>query len=277
MVAGPDRRDLGADRLNHTRTLVTQHDRTVERKPPDPVDDMQIAVAHAGGDGADQHLARPGFVDFNRFDRQRFVHFAEYSGGRFHDRSSAKPFGSTRIGRAVRTATPVEPRAEIGRGRNRSVPTKAVAGSIACRFFMPAMLSMQSVPDGTNPAARARREQVRRRRVRSRSARVWEAKMTGEPPGTLPRTPSSGAAALSPWSVKREAAVGTNDDRPALSVKPDAMSRSSGARSSAPRRRRSTRAASRSRRRRAAGRACSPASDPRPIAFKPKRWADERR
>jgi hypothetical protein len=55
--------------------------------------------------------------------------------------------------------------------------------------------------------------------VRSRSARVWEAKMTGEPPGTLPRTPTSGAAALSPWSVKREADVATNDDRSALSAK----------------------------------------------------------
>ena len=53
-------------------------------KRPDAVDDVQIAVADAGGDGAHQHLAAPRLVDLDRLDRQRLVHLAKDGGCHFH-------------------------------------------------------------------------------------------------------------------------------------------------------------------------------------------------
>ena len=50
---------VGADRLDDAGALVAEHDRPVEREAPDAVDDVQIAVADAGRDGAHQHLAAP--------------------------------------------------------------------------------------------------------------------------------------------------------------------------------------------------------------------------
>src|ERR1700736_5894308 len=84
VIAGLDRRHLGADRLDDPRTLVAEHDRPVEREPALAVDDMQIAVAHPGRRGADQHLAAPRLVDLDRLDRQRLVHLAEDRGVDFH-------------------------------------------------------------------------------------------------------------------------------------------------------------------------------------------------
>ena len=84
MVAGFDRRHLGADPLDHTRALVPQDDRPVERKPPDPIDDVQIAVAHPGRHGPRQDLAPPRLVDVDLFDRQRGMHLAKNGGGSFH-------------------------------------------------------------------------------------------------------------------------------------------------------------------------------------------------
>ena len=49
-----------------------------------PVDDMQIAVADAGGRGAHQHLAAPRLVDLDRLDRQRLMHLAENRGLDLH-------------------------------------------------------------------------------------------------------------------------------------------------------------------------------------------------
>ena len=86
MVARLDRRHLGPDRLDNAGALVPEHDRPVERKASDPIDDMQIAVAHAGRDGAHQHLARPRLVDLDLLDRQRRLHLAKNSGGGFHGR-----------------------------------------------------------------------------------------------------------------------------------------------------------------------------------------------
>ena len=67
------------------RALVAQHDRPVEREAAEPVDDMQVAVAHAGRDGAHQHLAAPRLVDVDRLDRQRFMHLAKHGSAGFHD------------------------------------------------------------------------------------------------------------------------------------------------------------------------------------------------
>jgi hypothetical protein len=72
-----DRGHIGANRLDDAGAFMAEHDRPVEREPPDTVDDMQIAVADAGGRRADQHLAPPRLVDLHRLDRQRLAHLAK--------------------------------------------------------------------------------------------------------------------------------------------------------------------------------------------------------
>ncbi len=74
MIPGLDRGHIRADRLDDFRAFMAEHDRPVEREPSDPVDDVKVAVADAGGHGAHQHLAAPRFVDLHRLDRQRLVH-----------------------------------------------------------------------------------------------------------------------------------------------------------------------------------------------------------
>ena len=73
-----------ADSLDHAGALVAEHERTIEREASESIDHVQVAVAHAGGDGAHQHLAAPRLVQIDLLDRQRFVHFAENRGGRLH-------------------------------------------------------------------------------------------------------------------------------------------------------------------------------------------------
>ncbi len=90
MIAGLDGRHLGADRLDDTGALMAQHDRPVEREPSDAVDDMQIAMAHAGRGGAHQDLARPWLIDLDLLDRQRCMHFAKYGSSGFHLRPLAR-------------------------------------------------------------------------------------------------------------------------------------------------------------------------------------------
>ncbi len=84
MVAGPHRRHVRADRLDDAGALMAEHDRAVEREAADPVDDMQIAVADPGRDGAHQHLTAQGLVDVDGLDRQRFQHLAENGGLYLH-------------------------------------------------------------------------------------------------------------------------------------------------------------------------------------------------
>src|SRR5438132_1558948 len=74
VIAGRDRSYLGADCLDDTSALMAENDGPVEREAPDAVDDVEIAVAHPGGGGTDQHLAAPRLVDVDRLDRQRLVH-----------------------------------------------------------------------------------------------------------------------------------------------------------------------------------------------------------
>ena len=77
MIPGLDRDHIHADRLDDTGALMPEHNRPVEREPPDTVDDMQIAVADAGGRRADQHLAPPRLVDLHCLDCQRLAHLAK--------------------------------------------------------------------------------------------------------------------------------------------------------------------------------------------------------
>ena len=46
-------------RLHDAGALVPEHVWTVQRKPSDTVNDVEIAVAHPGRDGANQHFAAP--------------------------------------------------------------------------------------------------------------------------------------------------------------------------------------------------------------------------
>jgi hypothetical protein len=78
MIPRLNRRHLDADRLDDTRAFVPKDDRPIEWKPPDAVDNMQVAVADAGGRRADQHLAPPWLVDLHRLDRQRLPDPAKY-------------------------------------------------------------------------------------------------------------------------------------------------------------------------------------------------------
>ena len=80
VIARLHRRHVGAHRLDDTGALVAQHDRTVEREAALPIDDVQVAVAHARGRGADQHLTAPRLVDLDGLDRERLVHLAENGG-----------------------------------------------------------------------------------------------------------------------------------------------------------------------------------------------------
>src|SRR5258708_4495604 len=85
MVADANARHLAADRLHDPGALVPEHDRPVERPTSDTVDDMQVAVAHAGRDGAHQHLARHRLVEIDAFDGQRLVRLPEDRGLDLHD------------------------------------------------------------------------------------------------------------------------------------------------------------------------------------------------
>jgi hypothetical protein len=44
---------------------VAEHDRAIQRKPAETVNNMQIAVADAGGGGANPDLTAPGLVDLD--------------------------------------------------------------------------------------------------------------------------------------------------------------------------------------------------------------------
>ena len=84
MVADAHAGHVVADRLDNAGALVAEHDRPVGREASDTIDDMQIAVADPGRDGAHQHLAAQRLVDIDRFDRQRRVRLAENGGFYLH-------------------------------------------------------------------------------------------------------------------------------------------------------------------------------------------------
>jgi hypothetical protein len=76
--------DIVTHSLDHTGALVTQHEGTVEVEAAEAIHDVQIAVANAGGDGADQDLTAARFIDFDGFDGQRLVDLSKYGGGDMH-------------------------------------------------------------------------------------------------------------------------------------------------------------------------------------------------
>ena len=73
--------DLQPDRLDDAGGLVAEDGGGRERV--EAVDEVQVAVADAGGDGAHEHLAADGLVDVDVLDRERLVRTVE--DGCFHD------------------------------------------------------------------------------------------------------------------------------------------------------------------------------------------------
>src|SRR5256885_16523111 len=73
VIAGPQRRDVGADHLHDAGALVAEHDGPIERPAPLAVDDVQVAVADAGGRRAHQDLAARRLVDLDGLDRERLL------------------------------------------------------------------------------------------------------------------------------------------------------------------------------------------------------------
>jgi hypothetical protein len=73
-------RDLEPDRLDDPGRLVAEDGG--RRKRVVPVDEVQIAVTHAGGDRAHEHLAPEGLVDVDILDGQQLVGAVE--DGSFH-------------------------------------------------------------------------------------------------------------------------------------------------------------------------------------------------
>ncbi len=72
--------DLRADRLDDAGRLVAEDRRRRERVVA--VDEVQVAVADAAGDGAHEHLAPDGLLDLDVLDRQGLVGTVEDGG--FH-------------------------------------------------------------------------------------------------------------------------------------------------------------------------------------------------
>ena len=77
---------FAADLLDDAGALMAEHDRDLRRIRA--FDEVEIRVAHTGGDGADQHLVGAGFVDLNVFDGERLANFAQDGG--FHDAFSLR-------------------------------------------------------------------------------------------------------------------------------------------------------------------------------------------
>src|SRR5262249_4638773 len=84
VIARAERRDLRADGLDHAGALVAKDDPAVERVARLPVDDVEVAVADARRDGADEDLAARRLVDLDRLDGHRRVHLAADRGFHLH-------------------------------------------------------------------------------------------------------------------------------------------------------------------------------------------------
>ena len=76
--------DIVAHRLDHAGALVPQDEGPVDGIAAQPVHHVQVAMANARRDGAYDDLAPARPVHLDRFDRQRFVHFAKYRGLDLH-------------------------------------------------------------------------------------------------------------------------------------------------------------------------------------------------
>src|ERR1700722_12197849 len=84
VIARLNGRDLTADSLNDASGLVAENRRGLGRQGA--VQNMQIAVADAAGDGANKDLARAGLIDLDVFDCKGLFEGAKNGG--FHVRIS---------------------------------------------------------------------------------------------------------------------------------------------------------------------------------------------
>ena len=80
MIARLHGAHFGAHLLDHAGALVPQHGG--QRIGVGAFHEMQVGVADAGGDGADQNLVRAGLADLHVFDLEGLAHFAQDGG--FH-------------------------------------------------------------------------------------------------------------------------------------------------------------------------------------------------
>ena len=80
MVARLDVGDLAADLIDNSSGLMSEHGG--RRKGIQTIDEMEIAMADAARDGADQDLALARLIDLNVFNRKGLVRPVKYCG--FH-------------------------------------------------------------------------------------------------------------------------------------------------------------------------------------------------
>ena len=97
MIACAERRHLIPDGLDDARALVTEHDAAVERESAVSVDHVQVAVADAGGNGADEDLAAERPVDVDRFDAHRHMRRAADGSLDLHGNASLRGLASAGV------------------------------------------------------------------------------------------------------------------------------------------------------------------------------------
>ena len=97
MVAGPERRHLIADGFHDARPLVTEHDTAIEGETAVSVDHVQVAVADAGGHGADKDLATERLVDVDGLDAHRRMRGAAHGSLDLHGNASLPGQGSAGV------------------------------------------------------------------------------------------------------------------------------------------------------------------------------------
>ncbi len=89
MVADLDAADVGADRLDDPRALVAEHVR--EHLGGQEALEVDVGVAQARGDDADQHLVGPGAVELDLVEDEVPALLVDDGDGGPHDsRSSQK-------------------------------------------------------------------------------------------------------------------------------------------------------------------------------------------
>jgi formyl-CoA transferase len=75
--------DIGhvlADGFYDAPALMAEHIRVADREASVALDQVEVAVAHAGGDGADQYFPPPRAIDIDGFDSQRLMRLAKNGG-----------------------------------------------------------------------------------------------------------------------------------------------------------------------------------------------------
>src|SRR5215467_8690800 len=97
VVAEAERRHLIADGLDDARSLVPEHDAAVERVAAVAVDHVQVAVADARGDGADQNLAARWPIDVDGFDAHRHMRGATDGSLDLHGDTSSHRLGAAGV------------------------------------------------------------------------------------------------------------------------------------------------------------------------------------